>query len=142
MANLSRTKKIAAAVVCLLLFLVLQLCLFCHAFSARTVTMEYLGREVCSESQLSREENFYSNGQHRWTYQIPPWEHDFRMHTATFEWNENHHVPPDASTTRSETWVGTCTLTPKSPWCQIDLFGILGPMKFSVYGDWYVEASQ
>ena len=121
-------------------FLGLQICLWMHTASAKTRTLEYLGRGVFSESQMAREQNFYPNGKDRWTFQIPPFNEKFRMHTASFEWNENRYVPPDANTKARDTWVGTCTLTPKTPWRYIDIFGILGPVECSVYGDWHVES--
>ena len=138
MANLFRSRNIAIALVLLVLYLALQACFAMHALSAGTITTEYLGREV---SRTSRQEGIYPNGKYRWTYEIPPFEHQFRMHEAVFEWNENHFVPPDAETEARDKWIGTCTLTPKSPWREIDFFGVLGPMEYTVYGDWYVESS-
>ena len=142
MANLLRARNIIVVLTGSLLYLAMQVCFFLHAASATTVAREYLGRGVFTESQMSREENFYSNGKDRTTFQIPKFNDKFRMHTASFNWNENRHIPPDASTNASDTWVGTCTLTPKSPWRQMDLFGVLGPIECSVYGDWMTDASQ
>ena len=142
MKKILRRRNIVIAILLVAAFLALQLCLMLHAMSARTRTLEYLGRGVFSASQMSREENFYPNGKDRWTFQIPPFEEEFRMHTASFEWNDNRYVPPNADTDAADTWVGTCTLTPKSPWRYIDIFGILGPVECSVYGNWHVETSQ
>jgi len=128
-SKIFRTRNLVAFVIGLLLFFSLQVCFFMHAFSARTITLDYLGRGVFSESQLSREEGFYSNGKDRWTFQIPKFEHRNRL------------VPPDAATNAIDTWVGTCELNPRSPWREIDVFGILGPFDCKVYGDWHVESS-
>ena len=142
MAKIFRVRYIIAVLVGLMLYVSLQICFFLHAASATTVTREYFGRGVFSESQLVREEGFYANGNDRVTFQIPKFNEDFRMHKASFKWNGNRHVPPDASTTASDTWVGTCTLTAKTPWRQMDLFGLLGPIECSLYGDWRTDVEQ
>ena len=116
MNKLLRRRNVVIAVLLVVAFLSLQVCLLLHTISAKIRTAEYLGRGVCSASWISREEGFYPNGRDRCTFQIPPFEEEFRMHTASFEWNDNRYVPPDANTTAADTWVGTCTLTPKSPW--------------------------
>lgn len=123
-------------------FLILQLTLFLHAESARAVTLEYMGRSVFSESQWPREEEYYDNGRDRVSLRVPVFDSKFRMHEATFAWIENSYIPPDADTDLTKMWVGTCTLTPKSPWRQIDVFGLLGPMQCHVYGDWHVETTR
>ena len=142
MNKLLRRRNVVIAVLLVVAFLSLQVCLLLHTISAKIRTAEYLGRGVCSASWISREEGFYPNGRDRCTFQIPPFEEEFRMHTASFEWNDNRYVPPDANTAAADTWVGTCTLTPKSPWRYIDVFGILGPVECSVYGDWHVKPNQ
>ena len=133
-------RNIATPLLLLIAFFSLQVVFFLNTYSAKAVTLEYLGRGVCFESQMSIERDYYGKGKDRWTVQIPEFDEEFRMHTATFEWNENKHVPPDAETKLHDVWVGTCTLTPKSPWRYIDVFGILGPLECSVYGDWSVKS--
>ena len=142
MAKVFRARNLVLVGIGILAYLALQVCLLMYVGSADAVTVEYLGRGVFSESQLTREESFYPNGKDRWTFQIPPFDKNFRMHDASFKWNENRHVPPDAKTDRRDTWIGTCTLTPKSPWRQIDIFGVLGPIEYKLYGDWHTEASR
>ena len=135
MAKLFRTRNIVCVAIMLLLYAALQIVFFLHAFSARTITVEYLGREVFMKSLETREGS-------RYTIQTPPFNEEFRMHTASFRWNENHYIPPDGSTDPSDAWVGTCTLTPKSPWRQIDIFGVLGPIECHLYGDGRTDTSQ
>ena len=111
-----------------------------HTASARTCAFEYLGREVLSESSGATDFDYYGEGEDRWNLKVPPFKYVFRMHTATFEWNDNGYIPPEAGIAHRDVWVGTCTLTPKAPWRYIDLFGHLGPFECSVYGDWHVES--
>ena len=141
MTKLLRPKNIVLSILTLTCVATAQIVFFCHAFSARTVVSEYLGRETCLESQLNQELNFYPNGDSRWTLQIPDFDHEFRMHVVEFDWNENRHIPPDSATSPSDSWVGTCTVEPKSPWSYVDVFGVLGPFECKVYGDWRVESS-
>ena len=103
MAKVFRARNLVLVGIGILAYLALQVCLLMYVGSADAVTVEYLGRGVFSESQLTREESFY-----------PPFDKNFRMHDASFKWNENRHVPPDAKTDRRDTWIGTCTLTPVS----------------------------
>ena len=143
MANLLRKRNVVIAMLGLLLgllvFLALQACFLLHLANADAVMSEYMGRGVFYESQLSRVKNFYPNGKERWTFKIPSFDENFRMHEASFRWNENRHIPPDSKTDLRDTWVGTCTLKPKSPWRQIDIFGVLGPTEIKLYGDWHIE---
>ena len=101
-----------------------------------------MGRGVFAESQMATEYDYYGEGKDRWNVRIPSFNETFRMHTASFKWNENTHVPPAAGIDRADVWVGTCTLTPKSPWRYVDVFGILGPTECSVYGDWRIQSSR
>ena len=133
-------RKIAIAAFCGFAFIVLQVVLMLHAASARTCAFEYLGREVLSESSGATDFDYYGEGEDRWNLKVPPFKYVFRMHTATFEWNDNGYIPPEAGIAHRDVWVGTCTLTPKAPWRYIDLFGHLGPFECSVYGDWHVES--
>lgn len=139
MSRILRLRNVILAVALLVLFLALQVTFWLHAASARINALEYLGREVFSESSTTIEDDFYGDGKNRRTLKIPKFNKQFRMHDTTFTWNPNPHIPPDASTERSETWVGTCRLKPKSPWREFDIFGWLGPMECKLYGDWHTE---
>ena len=142
MRRIFRPGNLIIAASILAAFLALQISFVLRTQSARAVTLEHLGRGVCGESQLTRVDNFYGNGMDRWTLRIPAFDAKFRMHTTNFEWNENRHIPPDAKTAPRDTWVGTCTLTPKTPWRQIDVLGLLGPIECKVFGDWHVETNR
>ena len=133
-------RNVAITVFCVFAFIALQVVFILHAASARTCTFDYLGREVFLESSETVDWDFYGEDKHRWNLTVPPFKRKFRMHAATFEWNENRHIPPGDGIGLSDLWVGTCTLTAKTPWRQIDVFGHLGPFECSVYGDWHVEA--
>ena len=140
MKRLLSYKNICVIAFVAFIFLVLQVTLYLHTASTKTRTLEYLGRGVFAESQPGTEYDFYGKGKDRWNVVIPPFNETFRMHTASFDWNPNTHIPPESGIDRSDVWVGTCTLTPKFPWRYIDVLGILGPVECSVYGDWHVES--
>ena len=133
-------RNVAVMAFCVFAFLALQVVLILHAASASTCAFEYLGREVFSESSVATDYDYYGEGVDRWNLRVPRFKYKLRMHTATFEWNENGHIPPEAGIARRDVWVGTCMLHPKAPWRYIDVFGHLGPFECSVYGDWHVES--
>ena len=141
MKKILTKRNVIVAILCLIAFLSLQIVLYLHASSARTRTLEYMGRGLFAESQMAIEYDYYGEGEDRWTTQIPEFTETFRMHTVSFEWNQNKHIPPVRGMDRADVWVGTATLTPKAPWRYIDPFGVLGPFRYSVYGDWQVRPS-
>ncbi len=135
------TYAIAICAIGLFAFIVLQ-GIFCfYAVSARTITVEYLGRGIFAESEKATEYDYYGEGDHRWHIKVPAFNETLEMHTASFEWNPNNHIPFKPGMGRGSVWIGTCKLTPKSPWRYIDVFGFLGPFECSVYGDWRVDST-